>query len=132
MILVIAEHHDGRLKPISFEMIAFAQRLRRDFGHSVAAVVLGTNLTGIAEQFQTKKIDKLILVDHPGLADYNPSSWVQVMKPLIEQENPFIVIAGHTTEGMDFAPRLAVVLRRPLIAGCVDFEKQGERLILTR
>jgi electron transfer flavoprotein alpha subunit len=33
---------------------------------------------------------------------------------------------------MDFAPRLAVALRRPLIAGCVDYEKQGDRLILTR
>ena len=39
---------------------------------------------------------------------------------------------GHTTQGMDFAPRLAVRLRRPLIAGCVEYEKQGDRLILTR
>jgi electron transfer flavoprotein alpha subunit len=42
------------------------------------------------------------------------------------------VIAGHTTQGYDFAPRLAVAMRRPLIAGCVEFEKQGDRLILTR
>src|SRR5882672_11044957 len=33
---------------------------------------------------------------------------------------------------MDFAPRLAASLRRPLIAGCVEYEKQGDRLILTR
>ena len=33
---------------------------------------------------------------------------------------------------MDFAPRLAVALRKPLIAGCVEYEKQGDRLILTR
>ena len=39
---------------------------------------------------------------------------------------------GHTTQGMDFAPRLAVRLCGPLISGCVEYEKQGERLILTR
>ena len=39
---------------------------------------------------------------------------------------------GHTTQGMDFAPRLAVALRRPLIAGCVEFENQAGMLILTR
>jgi electron transfer flavoprotein alpha subunit len=33
---------------------------------------------------------------------------------------------------MDFMPRLAVSLRRPLIAGCVDYEKQGDRLLLSR
>src|SRR5437763_13770467 len=33
---------------------------------------------------------------------------------------------------MDFAPRLAVRLCGPLISGCVEYEKQGERLILTR
>jgi len=33
---------------------------------------------------------------------------------------------------MDFMPRLAVALRRPLIAGCVEYEKQGDRLMLTR
>src|SRR5262245_19747528 len=33
---------------------------------------------------------------------------------------------------MDFAPRLAVALRRALIAGCVAYEKEGDRLILTR
>jgi electron transfer flavoprotein alpha subunit len=33
---------------------------------------------------------------------------------------------------MDFAPRLSVSMRRPLIAGCVEYEKQGDRLVLTR
>jgi electron transfer flavoprotein alpha subunit len=54
------------------------------------------------------------------------------LKSIIDKEKPFIVLTGHTTQGMDFAPRLAASLRRPLIAGCVEYEKQGDRLILTR
>jgi electron transfer flavoprotein alpha subunit len=57
---------------------------------------------------------------------------VEILKGIIEQEKPFLVLAGHTTQGMDFAPRLAAGLRRPLIAGCVEYEKQGDRLVLTR
>jgi electron transfer flavoprotein alpha subunit len=54
------------------------------------------------------------------------------LKSVLEQEKPFVVLIGHTTQGMDFAPRLAASMRRPLIAGCVEYEKQGDRLILTR
>jgi len=57
---------------------------------------------------------------------------VEVLKSILEKEKPFLVLIGHTTQGMDFAPRLSVRLRRPLIAGCVEYEKQADRLILTR
>jgi electron transfer flavoprotein alpha subunit len=61
-----------------------------------------------------------------------PDPYVETLKGIIDKEKPFLVLVGHTTQGMDFAPRLAVALRRPLIAGCVEYGKEGDRLILTR
>jgi electron transfer flavoprotein alpha subunit len=132
MIFVIAEHRDSKLKPITSEMLVFAQRVGRDFGQPIAMVILGTDTTALAGQLKGKKIDRVITIEHEQLANYNPDSYVEVLKELIQKEKPLLVLIGHTTEGMDFAPRLAVALRRPLIAGCVDYEKQGDRLILTR
>src|SRR5438132_12102756 len=77
-------------------------------------------------------IDRVIIADHPELSRYTPDSYVGILKSIIEQEKPFVVLVGHTTQGMDFAPRLAVSMRHPLIAGCVEYEKRGDRLILTR
>ncbi len=132
MIFAVAEHKDNKLKPITSELLVFAQQLSRDFNQPVTAVVLGAGVEPLANELKTKKIDRVMIADHPALAEYTPDSYVGVLKPILEQEKPFVVLIGHTTQGMDFAPRLAVSMRRPLIAGCVEYEKQGDRLILTR
>ena len=132
MIFVITEHRDLKLKPITSELLVFAQRLGRDFSQPVTAVVLGSGTASLADELKTKKIDRVITAEHASLAEYNPDSYVEVLKSILGKEKPFAVLIGHTTQGMDFAPRLAVGLRRPLIAGCVEYENQAGRLILTR
>src|SRR5215831_19425209 len=132
MIFVLTEHKDGKLKPITNELLVFAQRAATEFNQPVAAVVLGQNVGSIVDDLKTKKIDRVVVAENPGLAEYDPAAYVAALKSILAAEKPFLVIAGHTTQGYDFAPRLAVALRRPLIAGCVDFEKQGDKLILTR
>ena len=132
MIFVITEHKDNKLKPITSELLVFAQRVGRDFGQPVTAVVLGSSTASLADEVKTRKIDRVITAEHADLGEYNPDSYVEVLKSILEKERPFLVLIGHTTQGMDFAPRLSVRLRRPLIAGCVEYEKQADRLILTR
>src|SRR5260370_13295121 len=132
MIFVVAEHKDNKLKPITFELLVFAQRLSRDFGQPITAVVLGSSAEPLADELKVKKGDRVVIAEHPDLAEYNPDSYVAVLKSILDQEKPFVVLIGHPTQGMDFAPRLAASLRHPLIAGCVEYEKQGDRLILTR
>jgi electron transfer flavoprotein alpha subunit len=132
MILVIAEHKDNKLKPITSELLVFAQRMGRDFNQPVTAVVLGSGTAALAGELRTKKIDRVLTAEHANLAEYNPDVYVEVLKAILEKEKPFAVLIGHTTQGMDFAPRLAVSLRRPLIAGCVEYENPAGKLILTR
>jgi electron transfer flavoprotein alpha subunit len=132
MIFVIAEHKDNKLKPITAELLVFAQRVGREFDQPVTAVVLGSDTAVLADELKSKKINRVVTIEDPQLADYNPDTYVEALKALFEKEKPFLVLIGHTTQGMDFAPRLSVSMRRPLIAGCVEYEKQGDRLVLTR
>ena len=132
MIFVVAEHQDAGLKPITTELLVFAQRLRRDFGQPITAVLLGSGIGPLVDELKAKKIDRVMVAEHQVLAEYSPDSYVAVLKSVLEQEKPFIVLIGHTTQGMDFAPRLAASMRHPLIAGCVEYEKQGDRLVLSR
>jgi electron transfer flavoprotein alpha subunit len=132
MIFVITEHKDNKLKSITSETLVFAQRVGQDFGQPITAVVLGSNVAGLADELKAKKIDRVIVGDHAELAEYNPDRYIEALKTILQNEKPFLVITGHIIQGMDFALRLSVVLRRSLIAGCVDYEKQGDRLSLTR
>jgi electron transfer flavoprotein alpha subunit len=132
MIFVVTEHKDNKLKSITSELLAFAQRVGRDFSQPITAVVLGSGVSALADELKDKRIDRVLAAESEQLADYNPDRYVEVLKGIIEREKPFLVLIAHSTQGMDFAPRLAVALKRPLIAGCVDYEKQGEKLLLTR
>jgi electron transfer flavoprotein alpha subunit len=132
MIFVIAEHRENKLRPITSDLLVFGQRVAREFDQPITAVILGSSTGDLAGELKTRKMDRILRAEHADLAEYNPDSYVEVLQSILDQDKPFLVLMGHTTQGMDFAPRLAVRLRRPLIAGCVEFEKQGERLILTR
>src|ERR1043166_3660535 len=100
MIFVIAEHKDNKLKPITSELLVFAQGAGRDFSQPVTAVVLGSNTAPLADELKTKKIDRVITAEHAELTDYNPDTYLQTLKALLENEKPFLVLIGHTTQGM--------------------------------
>src|SRR6185436_15287263 len=102
MIFVVAEHKDHKLKSITSELIVFAQRVSRDFGQPITAVVLGSSTAALADELRSKKIDRVITAEHEQLAEYNTDIYTEILKGIIEKEKAFLVLAGHTTQGMDF------------------------------
>lgn len=132
MILAIIEQDAGKLKPGTNELLAFAQRAGREFGLTTTALVLGANTASLLEDLKSRKMDRILVVDDPALSEYDPDRYVHVVKTVLETEKPFIVATAHSVRGIDFMPRVAVALRKPFIAGCVEFEKVGDRLLLTR
>jgi electron transfer flavoprotein alpha subunit len=130
MILVIAEHRDGTLTTTTREAIVFAQRAARDLAVGVHVVLVGSGVD--LAPLQSAKIDRITTVEAHGWSGYDPDLYVHVLKSIAEQESPALIVSGHTTQSMDFMPRLAVALRSPLAPGCVDYEKAGDRLVLTR
>jgi len=132
MILVVIEHTGSALKPSAGELLAFASRLGQDYGLPSAAVVLGSGTTQVVEQLQTRKVDRILVVDDPALGEYGPEKYLHALKSIIATQNPSIVATPHSARGMDFMPRLSVALRKPLIAGCVQYERIGDRIVFTR
>ena len=131
MILVICEHRDGKLTTNTREVVVFAQRAGREMGVPVQVAVLGSGGVDL-DALKTAKIDGIITVDDPKLNAYDPDVYVHIVKSIAERDHPSLIVAGHTTQGIDFMPRLAAALRRPIAAGCVNYEKLGDRLVLTR
>lgn len=135
MILVIIEQsgeNSGALKAADRELLAFAGLVGRDFGMPSAALILGAHTSQLAGELKMQKIDRLLAVEDPALAEYGPEKYVHALKQVIEAQHPFIVATSHGARGIDFMPRLAVALRKPFVAGCVAYEKSGNRLLLSR
>ncbi len=132
MILVVIEHTGSGLKPSTSELLAFAGRVGRDFGLPIAAVVLGSGTSKLVEELQTRKVDRILVVDDPALGEYGPEKYLHALKSIIATQKPSIVATAHSARGMDFMPRLSVALRKPLVAGCVEYERIGDRIVFTR
>jgi electron transfer flavoprotein alpha subunit len=132
MILVVIEHTGSTLKPSAGELLAFAGRVGQDFGLPVAAVVLGSETSRVVEELQTRKVDRILVVDDPALGEYGPEKHLHALKAIVASQNPTILATAHSARGMDFMPRLSVALRKPLVAGCVEYERIGDRIVFTR
>ena len=132
MILVVAEHQNGKLKSATNELVTFAQSAGRDLGLSVGVVAIASSATDeIVVSLKTAKIARIFTVDQ-GVEGFSAERTAHVIKSLIETEKPRLIVAAHSTQGMDFMPRVAVATQSPLVPGCVDYEKHGDRLVLTR
>src|SRR5262249_27415888 len=136
MILVVIEHSGGhagnRIGSNTNELLAFAQRFARESERPAAALVLGFNTANIVEELKSRKLDRILVVDNPVLAEYTPDAYAMALKSITASDSPSLIATMHSARGMDFMPRVAANLRHPFVGGCIDFERIGERLLLTR
>ena len=115
MILVVAEHREGRLNRATLETIAAAQKA----GGPIKIAVLGSGIGGVTDQIAEAAVAEVIVVDDPALEDYTADGFVLALEQVIAAEHPDRVFLPHTYQTRDFAPALAARLQRPLVTDCV-------------
>lgn len=112
-VLLLAEHLNGKLADITYEMAGKAHEIARGFGGQAIAVVLGSQAGALAESIGS---DGVVYVDDPALAEFNPEAYARVLAALIAQRQPRLVLLGNTSMGMDLAAGLSVTTGLPLVA----------------
>ncbi len=117
-VLVIAEHFKGALDDITFEMLGKAKELAAGYGGEAIALLMGSGVKGLAEQMGAA--DKVIYVDSPELAEFNPEAYGKTASAIIKAQEPRAVLVGNTSMGMDLAAGLSVDLDMPLVAYASD------------
>ena len=121
MILVIAEHRDGKLNRATLETIAAAQQA----GAPIKVAVLGAGVDAVAGEIAAADVAEVIAVDDGALKDYTADGFVLALQALIEAEQPQRVFLPHTYQTRDFAPALAARVKRPLVTDCVGVKDGG-------
>jgi len=121
VILVIAEHRDGKLNRATLETIAAAQSA----GGPIKVAVLGSGIDGVADELKAADVAEVITIDDPALKDYTADGFVLALEQLIAAEKPERVFLPHTYQTRDFAPALAARIKRPLVTDCVAVKDGG-------
>ena len=128
MVLVIAEHSNGRLNRASWEAVAAAQQS----GESITIAVLGAGVSKVAAELAAAEAAEVLAVEHDALARYTADGFVQAIARLVAAEAPSCVFLSHTYQTRDFAPALAARLGRPLLTDCVGLKGEGEGRLFVR
>jgi len=132
-IWVFAEQRDGKIKSVSFELLAKARELAAGLQTEVSAVCFGQAVDS-AEELIAYGADKVYLLDSPEFANNPEDLLTRQLSQMILQYHPEIVLAGATTLGRAFIPRVAAAVQCGLTADCtgLEIDIQKRQLLQTR
>jgi len=128
-IWVFAEAKDGNLKSVDYELLSRGRELADTLKTELCAICFGHNISEV-EQLIAYGADKVYLTDDPALANHQEDFYTWELTRLIEEHKPEIVLAGATSLGRSFIPRVAAILKTGLTADCTELEIDTERRLL--
>jgi len=128
-VWVFAEQQDGHLKGVSYELLSKGRELADTLGTELCAVCFGHNVNDIS-RLAAHGADRIYLIDDPVLANQQEDLYAAELVRLIREQKPEIVLAGATSFGRAFFPRVAAVLKTGLTADCTGLEIDPESGLL--
>lgn len=129
-IWVYAEWRHGTVHRVSYELVSAARRLADKKGAPCGAVLLGENVGEAAEGLLQYGADVVYVVDHPALRHFTDEAYSRCLVELVRQKKPEILLAGATSIGRSFIPRVAALLHTGLTADCTDLDIGDDGLLL--
>jgi len=130
-IFVLAEHRQGELRDVTFEMLTKGREVSQKIDADLTAVLLGHNVKEFAKRL-AEHAKRVLIVDDVRLKNFNAETYQRVLSHLISERKPLLTLIGHTAFGVDLAPSLATELDVPLATDCIDLDFEGERLVVVR
>jgi electron transfer flavoprotein alpha subunit len=128
-ILVIAEVADGKVAPISFELLSAAHQLSGQGAGSVSALVAGeANAAALA----ARGAATVYAASAASLPGGPAAAYLPAVNAAIERSGADIVLLGQTSMGRDLAPAIAFANKTAVAMDCVALSIEGGRLRATR
>ena len=128
-VWVFAEQRDGRLKSVAYELLAKGRELADSLKTELSVVCFGHSIDEI-NQLIACGADKVYVVDSPDFVNNPEDLCTYQLAELIRQYEPEVVIAGATSLGRSFIPRVASIVGTGLTADCTGLEIDTEKMLL--
>jgi electron transfer flavoprotein alpha subunit len=129
-IWIFAEQEGGNLSDVPLELLGKGRELAQQLHVPLAAVLLvgasggsgGSGGEELARKLGAYGADKVYLVEHDLLRQYQTATYRKVICDLVEKFKPQVMLYGATPMGRDLAPTVASAMRCGLTADCTDLQ----------
>ena len=133
-VLILAEAADGGLAAIATELLGAGRKLADDLGEELGALLVGSEVSGIAQEAIAFGADKVYVVEAPELKDYRTDSYMTVVEKVAVEVAPKVLLMGQNSIGRDLAPRLAFRLDTAVSMDCIELaiDADSKQLLMTK
>ena len=121
-LMVFAEQREGRIHPVSYQLLGKGTEIADKLGVEVSSVLLGNQMEEKAEELIYYGADKVFLYDHPVLKEFDLLNYKHNLVKLIREAKPEIFLLGATRLGRSLGPRVAAALGTGLTADCIGLD----------
>ena len=129
-VLVLGELRNGALRNVSFEAIGAAKVAAGE--GEIIGVLIGDHVQAFGNELIQYGADRVITVEDEKLKQYTSDGFSEALLAVINQENPEVIIIGHTSLGKDLSPRIASQLDSGLISDVTSIKEIEGNLVFTR
>ncbi|MCK5139356.1 MAG: electron transfer flavoprotein subunit alpha [Thermodesulfovibrionia bacterium] len=132
-VWVFAEQRNGKVASVGFELLGIGRKLSDELSNKLCAVLLGAD-EAEAQELIKWGADRVYLCNNPVFKYFNDDTYTEIFSKLIEEHHPAIVLAGATSIGRSFIPRVAARVRTGLTADCttLEIDKETKNLVQIR
>lgn len=130
-IVIVIEHVRGALTDISRELIGAAVSIRPAIAGEIAAIVIGDAPESFFDELNLQGVDEVIAAKS-GQAEFDAATYESALQALLLERRPRLLLAGHTANGMAFAPALAARLGAGFASDVCAVAVEDGRVVATR
>ncbi len=131
-VWVFLENKDGKIATGSREAISAARTVADALGQPLTGLVLGQNVSGVADAAFDLGVDAVLGADDATLAQFRVEAAGPLVTKLAQAHNPSVILASASSRGRDLAAWVAADLEVGLVADGVDVAVDGDKVKVTR
>ncbi|WP_088189082.1 electron transfer flavoprotein subunit alpha [Desulfosporosinus sp. FKA] len=117
-VWVIIEYNNGRVAPVSWELLGEGRKLADSLGSELCGVITGYQVDNVIPEAFAYGAEKLYVIDHEVLKDYRTEPYAEAITSLVKKYQPEIILMGATSMGRDVFPAVATKMQTGLTADC--------------
>lgn len=129
-IWVYLEVRDGRIAPVSLELLGAGRMMADKRGVPLAGLLIGEGVRELAETVFPYGADQVYLYDDRIFCDYRTESYMRAVIACVNKHKPEIILYGATSTGKDLASAVATDLETGLTADTTMLDVNAETGLL--
>ncbi len=122
-VLVVAEHLQGQVRDVTYELVTAA----RSLGGPVTVAVIGPSALDVNRE----GVDEIVHVP-VAQEEFENDVYQQALEALIEDRRPQVVLLGFTVNSMGYAAAVAAKLGLGFASDVFAVARDGEAIVATR